>query len=81
MIGFYWLGISSLLRRIAAITRGLRWPCLTATTHNGLSSGGGPYAGKDQVHYSLSYVYSDAASRTRIVFCNVLPYLSNVSAR
>jgi|SRR5271166_1199666 len=29
----------SLPRRIAAMTRGLRLPCITATTHNGLASG------------------------------------------
>ena len=32
-------GLSSLPRKIAAITRGLRWPCMTATTQRGLSSG------------------------------------------
>jgi hypothetical protein len=29
----------SLLRKIAAMTRGLRFPCTAAITHNGFSSG------------------------------------------
>ncbi len=33
------LGVYSLLLKIAAMTRGLRRPCITATTHNGFSSG------------------------------------------